>query len=363
MINYYKEKLKIRLDYIRAGLAVLKSKKSHGLNPTKKYAFIFFAADYNNLGDLAITISQQKFLQDTIGTQYTIIEIYESETFDWISEIKTLPIQNVLITLIGGGNSGSLYDFIEKPRRYLLRTFRNYKIISFPQTICFDDSEQSMAIKEEFTRLANRCDDLTLIAREKRSEQVYLSITNAHVLLTPDIVFSYKKYITKNDNRDPDSVALILRDDKEKLMTSTFQDGLIKLCKKRFDTVKYMDTCDIEYHDDNTQELLNDYLKKLQSVSLVITDRLHGMILSYITDTPCIVFSNNNWKIKSTYETWLRGQDIVHVFNPENSYLGELESMINTTLNQEKHSIVDLNDRFAAIRSVLEEKHNARNSH
>lgn len=51
-----------------------------------------------------------------------------------------------------------------------------------------------------------------------------------------------------------------------------------------------MDTCDIEYHDDNTQELLNDYLKKLQSVSLVITDRLHGMILSYITDTPCIVF-------------------------------------------------------------------------
>ena len=103
-------------------------------------------------------------------------------------------------------------------------------------------------------------------------------------------------------------------------------------------------------------------LKSKKSHGLNPTKK-YGMILSYITDTPCIVFSNNNWKIKSTYETWLRGQDIVHVFNPENSYLGELESMINTTLNQEKHSIVDLNDRFAAIRSVLEEKHNARNSH
>ena len=356
MINYYKEKLKIRLNYIRARQAVLTNKKSHRLNPTKKYAFIFFAADYNNLGDLAITISQQKFLQDTIGTEYTIIKINESETFDWISEIKALSPKNVLITLIGGGNSGSLDDFIEKPRRYLLKAFRDYKIISFPQTIYFDDSEQSMAIEEEFTRLANKCADLTLFAREKRSEQVYLSTTNACVLLTPDIVFSYKKYITKSNNRNPDSVALILRNDKEKLMTSTFQDGLIELCKKRFSAVKYMDTCDIEYHDDNTQELLNDYLKELQNVSLVITDRLHGMILSYITDTPCIVFSNNNWKIKSTYETWLQEQDIVHIFKPENGHFSELENMINTALNQEKHNIVDLNDKFAALRSALEEK-------
>lgn len=353
MISYYREKLKIKLNYIRARQATLKRKKSHGLNPQKKYAFIFLAADYNNLGDLAITISQQNFLQDTIGTQYIIIKVYESETFDWISEIKTLPIQNVLITLIGGGNSGSIYDFIERPRRYLLRTFRKYKIISFPQTIYYDDSERSMAIKEEFARLVNRCDDLTLIAREKRSEQVYLSITNTRVLLTPDIVFSYKKYITQNVNRNPGAVALILRGDKEKLMTSTFQYDLIRLCEKKFDIVKYMDTCDIKYHDDNTQELLNDYFKKLQTVSLVITDRLHGMILSYITDTPCIVFLNNNWKIESTYETWMQDQDIVHVFDPENSQWSELESAMNAALNQEKYNIVDLNDRFAAIRSVL----------
>ena len=46
----------------------------------------------------------------------------------------------------------------------------------------------------------------------------------------------------------------------------------------------------------NAQKLLDDYLTRLQSISLVITDRLHGMILSYITKTPCIVFDNNNQK-------------------------------------------------------------------
>ena len=39
---------------------------------------------------------------------------------------------------------------------------------------------------------------------------------------------------------------------------------------------------------------------------LVITDRLHGMLFSAITNTPCIVFDNSYGKISSLYDTWLK---------------------------------------------------------
>ena len=46
--------------------------------------------------------------------------------------------------------------------------------------------------------------------------------------------------------------------------------------------------------------------KEIQESELVVTDRLHGMISSYINNVPAIVFSNYNHKIISSYE-WVKG--------------------------------------------------------
>lgn len=351
MIYYLKEKLKMCWNYFQSERCIYNNMCNHELNPQKKYAFVLFAADYNNLGDLAITVSQQKFLEELIGEEYSVVKINASDTYDWIREIKKLPPDNILITLIGGGNSGSLYDFIEIPRRFILKLFRNYKIISFPQTIFFDNSEQALAIKNEFTLLANRCKNLTLVAREKNSERIYKSNSKARVLLTPDIVFSYEKYVKLGGNRQANSVALVLRDDKEKALGASFQRTLIELAEKRFDKVEYMDTCDVEYKENNAQKLLDDYLAQLQSISLVITDRLHGMILSYITRTPCIVFNNSNQKIESTYNTWLQGQNIVRLFDSER--VEDLNQLIDDMMNQSDYMSVNLDEKFDSLRKVV----------
>ena len=351
MMYYLKEKLRIYWNYFQSERRIHNNICDHKLNPQKKYAFVLFAADYNNLGDLAITVSQQKFLEELIGEEYTVVKINESDTYDWIREIKKMPPDNILITLIGGGNSGSLYDFIEIPRRFILKSFRSYKIISFPQTISFDDSEQALAIKNEFTSLANRCKNLTLVAREKNSERIYKSNSKARVLLTPDIVFSYEKYVKLGGNRQANSVALVLRDDKEKALDVSFQRSLIELAEKRFDKVEYMDTCDVEYKENNAQKLLDDYLAQLQSISLVITDRLHGMILSYITKTPCIVFNNSNQKIESTYNTWLQGQNIVRLFNSER--VEDLNQLIDDMMNQSEYISVNLDEKFDSLREIV----------
>ena len=40
------------------------------------------------------------------------------------------------------------------------------------------------------------------------------------------------------------------------------------------------------------------------SAKLVITDRLHGMVLSAMTNTPTLAFSNCNYKVKGIYD-WI----------------------------------------------------------
>ena len=42
-------------------------------------------------------------------------------------------------------------------------------------------------------------------------------------------------------------------------------------------------------------------LTEFASARLVITDRLHGLIFSAITNTPCIAFDNLSGKVHGTY--------------------------------------------------------------
>lgn len=77
-----------------------------------------------------------------------------------------------------------------------------------------------------------------------------------------------------------------------------------------------------------------------KSAKLVITDRLHGMIFCYLTNTPCLVFQNNNHKVRETYE-WIKGnknitlveefsqEKIEKFLNQKNFNIGEMLSIAN----------------------------------
>ena len=70
------------------------------------------------------------------------------------------------------------------------------------------------------------------------------------------------------------------------------------------------------------------------------------MILSYISNTPCIALDNNNHKIKSTYETWLNNQTLIFMSNDLeqiNEYLKE------KTVEQRE----EMDVQFEALRNIL----------
>ncbi len=306
--------LKINKSYFTSYFKTLK-KIDLTLLPNKSYIFIFLAADYNNLGDIAITVAQKAFLTSFYSDEYQIIEIPYEQTYHVIRQIKKNITKDSIITLIGGGNSGSIYEFMEAPRRFLLKIFKSHKIISFPQTVIYNDNKEYIPYQKEFLKLCKKCENLAVIAREKRSFEEYNKVLGdmPNILLTPDIVFYLDHIKTLKDRKD--QVCFVLRDDKEKDIGIEFQNTIIDIVSRLFTSTVFRDTCDINITSGKEQVIYN-YLEDLASNKLVVTDRLHGMIFCYITGTPCIVIKNNNFKIESSYETWLQNnQNFIRLVN------------------------------------------------
>lgn len=320
----------------------------------KKYAFIFFAANYNNLGDIAITVAQEKFLTKQLDGRYMIVKVPVEQTYSVVKKIKKLDKKDILITMVGGGNNGSLYEFIEAPRRFVLWKLKNYKIISFPQTVVFENKLKLNPYRRSFQICCNRCKSLWIFAREKQSFNRYRKLLCGKVFMTPDIVFSLKIHeIIKLDCRKKDTVACIFRDDKEKLLSQETQDHLVYSLQGEYD-LKFWDTCDVIYKKNESVQLVEDYLQRLGNVQFAITDRLHGMILCYISQTPCIVIDNNNGKIKSTYETWMQEQNFIKIYNPKDG-ISTFKQLVMTLTNLKKVDFTDLSGKFEPLINSLKE--------
>ena len=272
----------------------------------KNKIYVFLAADYNNLGDIAITEAQIEYLDKITSKKYEVVRVPLYGTFAQIKKIKKQVTNKDIITLIGGGNSGDLYPEIEIARIEIINTFRNNLIISFPQSVLYYDNS---LLKRKFIKACRKHSNIHFAARESLSLSRYKKM-NISAILVPDIVFSYNA----NKNLLPgkrSGISIVMRNDIEKSIDRSIGKAIVNICSN-YDKVYYDDTCDIKYDAVKYKTILDSYVKKISTRKLIITDRLHGMIMSYITKTPCIVFDNNNHKIKYTYNDWLKnGQNFI----------------------------------------------------
>ena len=53
------------------------------------------------------------------------------------------------------------------------------------------------------------------------------------------------------------------------------------------------------------RDMIRSKMQEFAGAQIVVTDRLHGMVFSAVTGTPCIAFSNYNYKVKGTYQ-WIK---------------------------------------------------------
>ena len=104
---------------------------------------------------------------------------------------------------------------------------------------------------------------------------------------------------------------LCFRSDQEKCLKSNMVDEIISVLLNSGLTFSYTDT--VVSHKISTSKREEEVNKKLQEFAqakFVITDRLHGMLFSAVTGTPCLFVDNFSKKISGTYE-WIKNLEYI----------------------------------------------------
>ncbi|MGO2103517.1 MAG: polysaccharide pyruvyl transferase family protein [Psychroflexus halocasei] len=323
--------------------------KKTNLDESKKHAFIFLAADYGNLGDVAITYAQTKFLTENLNDDFEVIEIPISKSLEGFYFVKKNLKPEDIITTVGGGNLGDMYDQIEYIRQLVVKFYPNNKIISFPQTFDFTENKEGKKALEIAKKTYNKHNNLVFVAREETSFLLMKKHFNkTSVLKTPDIVLSLNK---EQPIKERNGVVMTMRKDKEKNLSEQQTQFINNVIKERFQSIQEYDTHIKRNHlsIDERESELNKIWETFKSAELVITDRLHGMIFCYITNTPCLVFQNNNHKVRETYD-WIKGNSNINMIDEFSE--DKIQDFLNTP-NFNTGELIEIQSKYQSLLSYL----------
>lgn len=265
----------------------------------KRNIIIIGTPGHGNLGDHAIWYATEQILH-TAFPDANIVDITIDDFRTDIEGIYYLIHKEDLIILQGGGNLGNYYMDDEMIRRYVIARFWKNRIILFPQTAYFTKNESGKTELWKSAQIYGLHPCLTLIARDDNSKKTLQEHFRNPVFRLPDVVLTLDKPQAAGCRK---GVLLCLRDDAESTLTVSSQKKVEALLRQRYDLIKQSDTA-VKHSIDKyhrKQELVQKWAE-FGSAELVVTDRLHGLIFSVITDTPCVVLPNFNTKVTSAFK-------------------------------------------------------------
>lgn len=268
------------------------------------YGFLILTPQHRNLGDHAIASSELMLFEKQ---NLYVVEITEKELniiLKYPLLLKKL-IKNKPVFFNGGGNLGTLWPDVEEMIRKIISLFPSNKKILFPETIYYDNSELSQNELEKATEIYEKGKNLIIMARERISYDFMYEYFKNDVYLIPDMAL-FLKPAALNCARN--GVLILFRNDIEKTMLENEEKQIVKYLYDRFEKVIISDMNCKEgiVLPKNREKVLNEKFKQFFSSELVVTDRLHGMIFSAITGTPCIVLNSKSPKVKGVYEWVLK---------------------------------------------------------
>lgn len=349
MKNSYKIKIKIgrllrKLKNLKDYLLSYKYYKIYEPYLGKKKIILMLTPDHGNLGDHAIAYASCKYFEENFEG-YEIIELTLDEVYKYAKSIKRIVNNGDIIFTIGGGNMGNIY-YEEHVRRFIIKYFKNNKIISLPQTIHFNNNGNSKREYKKTKKVYNSHKNLTVVARERISFEIMKNtFKNNNVILNPDMVF----YLDNPcETKTREKITICLRQDIESYISSEERNKIIKIIKSNYSNVDVCDTV-INKSISNKERVyeLNKIWRKFSESKVVVTDRLHGMIFCFITNTPCVVIRNSDHKIIGSYE-WIKGAE--HIKLIEEYSEDKLKENINSILNLNSIKKINLkNDYFKLI--------------
>ena len=210
-----------------------------------------------------------------------------------------------------------------------------------PQSFWYDANDAAhIQLITDFDDAMKNCADLSVCIREEKSlERFKTRFPEIATLFIPDMAFYIQDKIV---HERCDNILLCLRTDKEKSFTPNHNIlTLIESCG--FSVTETSTVIDKTIPVGMSSLYVYDKLTEFATAKLVITDRLHGLIFSALTNTPCIAFDNLSGKVHSIY-SWLDSISTIKLA----SCIEDVSKNINFLYGKEG-SDVNLKDSFEQL--------------
>lgn len=322
----------------------------------EKKARIFFVGTPNhwNSGDHFIAQATIDYLTHHFP-EHGIVEIQVNDFEQKFQQLKKIVNQYDIFVMQGGGNMGNVYPVNEEIRRKIITTFSRNCIVVFPETIYYENTAIGQYELLSSKKIYSDAEKLVLCARESKSyELMRCYYPNSRVVLVPDIVCSMNMDIALE--RERDGASLFFRNDGEKAISNDTSETIIRELKSRNISYSYRDM--IYHHNKgysgkaNRKAIIRTKLLEIKGSRLVITDRLHAMILCVMTGTPCIVVHGYNHKIPDTYKTWFQNVPYVQLISEPRDIGFAIDHVVNAKADTEK-IVTELEKHFDELTNVI----------
>lgn len=274
----------------------------------KNKILLLMPTNYGNIGDLFICEAEKLLIKKYFPETEVDELLTKWLPLDCVKKLSRIIDNYKLIAVTGGGFLGSLWEENENIAKEVYKNFSDKKIVIFPQTIYYRNNY----VPPSTLALYKNCKSLTVFVRDNSYSWVkneLLKDAPANVFNVPDIVLSLNYSKLKN-NRN--GILCVFRNDKENITSDDFKIYINKLCNELNEKTTMYDTVFPYFIKfDERKKFAEEKLEPFLHSKLVITNRLHGMILSVVTGTPCIALDNISKKISGTYNLWLKSNENV----------------------------------------------------
>jgi exopolysaccharide biosynthesis predicted pyruvyltransferase EpsI len=271
-----------------------------------------------NVGDSLIWLGELEWLRrrGDGGPVYTCSNV----SYDPHEMARRLGDGTILLS--GGGNLGDLYRIHQELRERVITDFPRHRIVQLPQSIHFGRDDERRRTAAVF----DRHPDLTLLLRDHASLETARATFRAPTHLCPDMCV----FLGALERPQPPRVGVVwlAREDKEKAVAEHartpagvrrvdwIEDDARTLIKvNRFLTRHLRQRPSLRPWLAPTLERTYEHMARLRLARgcrllgaghVVVSDRLHGHLLSLLLGIPHFIVDNSYGKVRGFHDAWTR---------------------------------------------------------
>jgi pyruvyl transferase EpsO len=282
-------------------------------------ALLLDPAYHPNLGDTLLTLGTERFLHDlgladTPQCLYTNSQLMKKQLPKCSATMMT---SKTIALWHAGGNWGDLYTMPQHKRLPSIGQLlqHNVTVIGMPQSLYYKKEQNAWNDAKKLKGyVGTQKDKVILTWREQTSYdqalKLYPFVQNR---LVPDIAFQLGPFAPIRTTPELQvDLLFLLRRDKESVVSADKKQELQQLLQSQGLTYRMVDWEDrLELLDDTKKNHLNveTGIQLLSLGKVVIVDRLHATILSYLTGLPFVYVDQTSQKLTKSLSTAFTAAD------------------------------------------------------